>query len=171
MTDAFIIETDLQQFQAAMRRAPGVIERHISKAIRNGLNRIAVTAKLKAPKAFSTLASSIGTQMLSALEGIVGPSTNYGEFVEKGTGPGGRAPLTALQTWIKAKQISPRHPEIKGDPERQIRQLAFLIQRSILAKGTPAQPYLVPAGQEHAPQIHANIDLAIEQALQEIATR
>lgn len=163
MADAFIIETDIQRFQAAMRRAPGVMERNIGRAIRSSLNRIARNARLAAPKFRTTLASSIMVTMINQLEGVTGPSTNYGEFAERGSGPGGYPPLQDMIDWVQTKNIQ------SADPDMSVRDLAFIIRRSIGRKGTPAQPYLIPAAEQYEAQTRANIDQAIDRALSEIA--
>jgi len=155
--------TSKADFNAAMRRAPEVLARNMANATRRNLLEISRLARHDAPKAFSTLANSIQIEMHSPLDGITGPAADYGEMVEKGTGPGGFPPLETMLDWIRTKNITPENPLMR------LEHLAFVMSRSISKKGTPAQPYLEPAAEQLQGNVLRNYDLALERSLDEIA--
>lgn len=91
-----------------------------------------------APKAHSTLVSSIKPDQVALMEWRVGPHVNYAADVEYGTEGGGFVPFDVLFSWIKIKGIQPQNPEWT------LEDLTVAIQDKILAKGTPAQPFAKP---------------------------
>jgi len=156
-------ETSSREFSAAMRQSPEILLRNMGNATRRSLLEISFLARRNAPKALTTLANSIEMEMHGPLDGITGPSEDYGEMVEKGTGPGGWPPRESMLDWIRARHVVPENPLMSAD------QLAFVISRSISEKGTPAQPYLEPAAEELQPRVLQNYDQALARALDEIA--
>lgn len=151
---------DSQGIRRAFERAPELVVRHLGGAIRTMTNRIARDAKRRAPKAFSQLTNSIIGRMVSPLTGEVTPGTNYARMVEEGTGPGGRPPLRVLEDWIRVKGIRPR------DPSMSTTGLAIVMADAIAKRGTPAQPYLVPAYEANRAELTRRVDDAIDKVLQ-----
>jgi len=149
----------------ALALAPKALERHMDDAIDVITQMMARDARIKAPKAFSTLTDSIRRTRPSRYEGIIAPAVNYARMVEEGTkGAGDRLPPHAsILDWIKVKHITPRDPEMTED------QLAHVIARSIAIKGTPAQPYLAPAFEDNKASAARRIDAAIDAALREVS--
>lgn len=149
--------------QRALLASPRALERHLDRAIGRVTQEIARDARIKAPKAFSTLTNSIRGFRPSTSEGIVAPGVDYARLVEEGTeGGGDRLPPTRnLLDWVKVKGISP------NDPDMTQEDLAFAIARSIAVKGTPAQPYLRPALEENRARAERLISRAIDDALRE----
>ena len=150
---------DSQQVRRAFEVAPELATRAIGQAIRTGVNRIARDARRRAPKADSTLTNSIIGRMVNPLTGEVSPGVAYARMVEEGTGPGGNPPLRSMLDWIQVKRITPR------DPSLSPLGLALVIARSIAEKGTPAQPYLIPAFEQNQPDLARRVDQAVDQVL------
>lgn len=158
-------ESSAASFNAALALAPDILEKHMGRATRRSLLEISRQARRDAPKAFTELASSIQIETLGPLEGITGPSVDYGEMVEKGTGPGGFPSIDTMLDWIQVKGIVPENFEVTDH------QLAYLLQQSIGEKGTPAQPYLEPAAEQLSGNVTRHYDQALDRALDEIARR
>lgn len=70
------------------------------------------------------------------LIGTVGPSRNYGYWVEFGRRPGKWPPIAAVEGWARRHGISP-----------------FLVARAIGRKGTKARPFLIPAFEKNENRI------------------
>ena len=91
------------------------------------------------PKAHSELVNAITLEKLRPGEYQIEVAKDYGRSVEEGSGPGGLAPIQSIIDWMAVRRITP------SDPKMEVDELAFLIQRKIAARGTPAQPYMEPA--------------------------
>ena len=96
-------------------------------------------ARRNVPKAHSELVNAITLEKLRAGEYQIEVAKDYGRAVEEGSGPGGVAPIQSIIDWMAVRRITPDDPKMKVD------ELAFLIQKKIAARGTPAQPFLIPA--------------------------
>ena len=96
-------------------------------------------ARRNVPKAHSELVNAITLEKLRAGQYQIEVAKDYGRSVEEGSGPGGLAPIQSIIDWMAVRRITP------NDPKMEIDELAFLIQRKIAARGTPAQPYMEPA--------------------------
>lgn len=66
----------------------------------------------------------------------VGPSTQYGLFVEVGRRPGKQPPIRAIEPWAR------RHGAVP-----------FLVARAIGLRGVKARPYLIPAYEKNRRRI------------------
>ena len=146
--------------QRALHAGAAALEKTIESAIRGIIGRMAVDARIGAPKAHSHLAKSINATQISPLEGIVAPGVNYARMVEEGTGEGGRPPLRVMLDWVRVLGIQPR------DPAMSDVDLAFVIAQSIAETGTPPQPYLQPAFDKNRPRATQLLDRAIDLTLQ-----
>ena len=96
-------------------------------------------ARRNVPKAHSELANAITLEKLRPGEYQIEAAKDYGRSVEEGSGPGGLAPIQSIIDWLHVRRITP------NDPEMELDELAYLIQRKIAVRGTPAQPYMMPA--------------------------
>lgn len=96
-------------------------------------------ARRNVPKAHSELVNAITLEKLRPGEYQIEVAKDYGRSVEEGSGPGGLAPIQSIIDWMAVRRITP------SDPKMEVDELAFLIQRKIAARGTPAQPYMEPA--------------------------
>ena len=84
------------------------------------------------------LYKSIHVDVVSAGEsiGIIGYQDSIGKFVDSGRRKGAaKVPIFALEQWIRTKGIATDDKEVKG--------IAFAIQKSIERKGIPSKPYKV----------------------------
>ena len=160
---------DSNALQAAILKAPDKLEKRLNQAISRSVSEIARSARRRAPKAFSVLTNSINDRMVSPLEGLVAPGTNYAEAVEKGTGvygPAGQAsgklpPVENILDWVRLVGIQPREPDMDQD------DVAWLIARKIATTGTKPQPYLQPAYDENREKTERRINQAIDRAINE----
>ncbi|MCB1788329.1 MAG: hypothetical protein KDJ33_18885 [Gammaproteobacteria bacterium] len=153
------LSIDSAGVQRAFNLSPAAASAELTKVVRRGIGVIARDARRLAPKAFSTLTNSIIATLVDPLAGEVAPGVDYARMVEEGTGPGGQPPLQSLVDWIRVKGIDPVNPEMDA------RDLAFVMARSIAARGTPAQPYLVPSLDRNSAEIARQADLAVDRVL------
>ena len=133
---------------AAVRKLGLAGERALANMVLRGGIEVGRVMKRIAPKAFSTLANSIGTTMIGPLESITASGVGYGGFVERGTGPGGTPPILDILEWLRVKRIEPR------DPAMTVADLAYVVARSIRAKGTPPRPFTAPALEQSQARLH-----------------
>jgi len=156
-----------QRFVKAIANAPELLIKEMDKAIGRIIAEMAVTAKLKAPKAMSTLTNSIIPEQISPFEGVVRANADYARAVEEGTGiygptkkaQGNLPPIRSLLDWIKVKNITP------NDPEMDQEDLAWLFARKIAMNGTKAQPFLAPTLEEKSARADELIEMAIDNTL------
>jgi hypothetical protein len=142
--------------QAAIRRMPGAVERHIDSALWRAAGEISRTAKGKAPKAFSTLTNSIRESRVDELHYRVSTGVNYARPMEEGLeGPLARQPGTAngLIEWIKLK--------LRPASDKEAERIAFLVARSMRRNGIKAHAYMRPAAEEHAGRVRQFVRLAV----------
>lgn len=169
MADMELI-TNSDKLAEAFLKAPVQLEKNIDRAINSVMYPIARTAREKAPKAFTTLAIGIQVHRPSTLEGIVAPSSNYAEDVERGTGiygpagtPSGKMPpVQNILDWAKVIGLVPQQP---GET---LRQTAYAIARHIATTGTRPHPYMEPALEEHANDASRGMNAAIDKTLREL---
>jgi hypothetical protein len=121
---------------------------------------VARTAKEKAPKTQSTLTNSLRSRKLGELDYEVVAGAAHASYVELGTGPGGWPPPQALREWIRTKGVQPRDSSLTED------ELAFLIGRSIHRKGTPEQPFMRPALEEHRDRLQELVAAGAREGLE-----
>lgn len=80
----------------------------------------------------------------------VGPSLPYGKKVEVGSPPGTKVDPNALKGWAARKGLNP-----------------YAVAKAIEKKGSPAQPYMVPALDQKADSIPLILAQAIANAFKE----
>ena len=107
-------------------RADGPVNRFLDR----GATYLQGKARKKAPVDTGRLRNSIGTETPSDRVRSIGPSVDYGRYVEEGTDPH-YPPLDALWGWSKRHGMDP-----------------WALQQSIGMWGTEAQPYMEPAAEE-----------------------
>jgi len=159
------LEIDSLRLERAMARAPVTLAREMESAIGRIVQTMARAARRKAPKAHSHLVNAIGAVHASPFEGLVAAGVDYARLVEEGTGPA-RAGVAGSPTlfdhildWVKVKRLVP------DDPAMDQRDLAFVIARAIALRGTPAQPFMGPAFDQHKAEAERRIEAAIDRAL------
>ncbi len=135
---SFVVEVNNRVVVNALQKATKSMPSDIDHAVQRAAIEVGRMLKQNSPKAFSTLTNSIKEDQVALMEWRVGPHVDYAQYVEEGTSGGGNVPFPALLSWIKVKGIQPRNPEWNLD------DLAWVIQKSILAKGTRKQPFVQP---------------------------
>ena len=158
-------------FARAMAASPERLEREMSGAISRLVAEMARAARDKAPKATSLLTHSIAARMTGPLEGVVASGVDYARAAEEGTGlwgphkqaSGKLPPVENILDWVKVKHLTP------DDPNMDEEDLAFLIARSIAARGTPSQPYFEPMVKEFGARGESLMNAAIERTLETLA--
>src|SRR5690349_7525524 len=134
----------LDKLLAGFRRATSILPKETRTTMERSLLRIESGARSRAPRRTGRLAGSI-THRISGgganLVGEVGPSVQYGLYVETGTRPHWMAPGI----------------------------LPFPAMRTIARRGTRAQPYLVPSFRAALPSIEADFGALGFKVVQEIA--
>lgn len=158
------IEVDNDRLVRAMTRAPKLLKKNMSNAILRIIQTLARTMKTDGPKATSQMVNSIQAELVNALYGRVFAGVNYAGHVNDGTAPSGKMPpLDDILAWIRVKNIEPANPEMDE------RDLAFVISRSIAAKGTPRQPFVDRARDRHTQEATMRANAAITQTLEALA--
>lgn len=98
-------------------------------------------------------------------------SANYAKSIEYGQTAGTKVSVRALVQWIKKKGIadtysnSGRRKARGKDFEKSALSIAFAIQRSIMAKGTKARPFLFPAFRKYENKVINILNNAINKVL------
>lgn len=145
------------QFEARLRAFPQSLESNMRQTMNFSLLMIERDARRFAAQDTRRLSGSITSEIRGsgvALEGRVGPSVQYGRFVEFGRRPGKPPPVDALMGWVR------RHSEFRfsrrsAAREAAVRGRAFALQRKIRLRGVRAQPFLVPAYERNLSAITA----------------
>lgn len=161
------LTVDTEKLLKAVIAQPVKLEKNLDIAIDRSLHLFARSARENAHKAFSTLMQSIGITRNGKLEGTTGPSVNYGQAVEEGTGifgPDGQPsgimpPVENIHDWVKLVNLTP------NDPSMDSADLAWAIAKSIALEGTQAQPYMEPAFEDNRHEAERLIDVAINASL------
>lgn len=154
----------------ALLRSPKTVAPHLVRALDRGAQELARDERRAAPKAFSVLAGGIQVLRETRFSRVVAPSANYAGAIEDGTGvfgprqaaSGKMPPVRSLLDWIKVKRIEP------ADPDMDIEDLAFVISRSIAARGTPPQPFVRPSLEAKTARLTQLMVAAAEAGLREV---
>ena len=121
----------------------------VQKEVRRSALNIQGGARMRVPVASNHLRSSIQSRFVAlGLGATIGTPLKYGQFVERGRGPGGFPPLDAIISWVRIK--------ITRNP-KAAKTIAFLIARKIARFGTKEQPFLHPAFNKERPRFVNNI--------------
>lgn len=95
---------------------------------------------------------------------------NYWKYIESGRRAGAKfPPLDAIEKWIVRKQIIPHSMTLKSGKTviPSVKQLSFLIARSISQKGIPARPFFKKSFEAAKQEYLAKIEEAIIQDIKE----
>lgn len=145
------VRTNADQVAAALRKDAGATARVVDQVLERGAITISRTARAKAPKARSTLTTSIAHQRLDVARFEVVAGARYAVHVEEGAGPGGWIPRASLQDWMKVHGVTPRDPRMDMD------SLTRLLQLTVYQRGTPGQPFFQPAVDAEIPGIEKRL--------------
>ena len=150
-------DPEWERFSARLRAFPANLEANMRQTMQASLLMVEADARRNAPQDTRRLAGSITNEIRGtgvAIEGRVGPSVQYGRFVEFGRRPGRMPPPQALVGWVR------RHSELRFARRTQAREdellrRAWLVARAIGRRGVRAQPYLRPAYENNRAAIAA----------------
>lgn len=94
---------------------------------------------------------------------------DYWRYVEYGRRPGKMPPVSAIENWIKVKQILPRPLTLKSGKSvvPTIPQLSFLIARKIGIDGTQGKHYFENAFEKVKRDFLTKIAEAVQQDIKE----
>jgi len=120
-----------------------MVKKFTKKALDNYKKIIVSELKRRLNKPGSDLEKSIVGRKINNVDGFTISMNEYGAFVNDGRNPGkfpGKPPLQNIQNWIDIKGIKAKENTIKSNKGRTptLRQLAFLIGRSIARNGIKA---------------------------------
>lgn len=148
-----------RDMDARLNRYPQVQEAQLRRALTASLLLIEVTAKQLVPQDTRRLSGSITHEITGTfpqLVGRVGPSVNYGVFVEFGRRAGARMPpVDALIGWVRRHWGNAPLPRRGERRQAALRARAFLVARAIARRGIPPRPYLAPAYRRNRAAIDA----------------
>lgn len=150
-----------RQLIARLPKVPDTVESYVAQNLFRGVLEVQRTQRELAPKASSLLTQAIQAQMIDPLTWEIVAATNYARPIEEGSAGGGRAPVQAILDWIKQRQITPNNPDMDQE------DLAFVIQKSIQAKGVKAQPFMQPGLDKNRGRLANLMDQAIKQGLKQ----
>lgn len=146
-----------KELQADFKKAPELIAKKITEAIRKSTVVIKQNIARKAPVFDGTLKKSIDSRVIK-MRGEVGISeraSKYGYVQEYGRRAGSRMPpVNALKRWAIAKT---------GDED-----MAFPIARSIARKGTKPQPFFKPGVEQSMSDVNRYLEEAALHIVNEI---
>lgn len=141
---------DFAAFAEDLREAADRLDDAVDEGVQETAKQIELTAKQNAPVDTGTLRNSIGYNRIEPGVFEVGAGVDYAADVEFGTAP---------------HVITPTDADALAF-EGQDGELIF--RQSVDHPGTPAQPFLRPALQEHQSDLAANIEAEIEALFTEV---
>jgi len=127
--------SEVRHLQLDLASAPAEVQRKAPLAVKKTLFATEASAKVGAPVDTGYLEGSISTDIDGdGLGGVVGPTANYGDDVEYGTGP----------HIIRPRDAQFLRFSIGGH---------LVFAHEVHHPGTAPQPYLGPAADKHFPQL------------------
>lgn len=114
-----------------------MVKKFTNKALENYKKIIVSELKRKLNKPGSDLEKSIVGRKINNKDGFTVSMNDYGFYVDSGRRAGAKAPaIGTIEEWISKKGIQPKKVENGKTPT--LKQLAFLIRRSIVNNGIRA---------------------------------
>lgn len=154
------VELNHLRVQEAFARAPARMTAAVEAALARGADELAVAAKRRAPKAFSTLTNSIRALRAGELHYQVAAGAHYARMVEEGRPPGRQAGTqNGLVSWVRQKT---------GLTGTELDRRTFLVARAIGRRGLRPQPYMQPALDEVENRLRAMAKGAAARAAEEV---
>ena len=153
------IELDSKTAQAAFKKAPEVMDRHLSLALDRAEQEVAREMRVEAPKDYSSLANSIRAYRQADLDRLVAPSVGYGRMVEEGTKAGYWPNIGILMDYINTPgrrgfRLAKAGSKRRVSQANEIRERAGGLARYIHAHGTKAHPFVVPTAEKMKSRVH-----------------
>lgn len=178
--------TNVHQIVVALQQHGQDVEREVSREMADLAQLAARTMQRLAPKAFSTLWTSIAVHQNGLMDYEIRPGVDYSYYVENGVKPGGKGlprffdPASAsIVSWLKSKSptkfMGPQPKQRKRTPRvgSKAFQSAELALRNryeglalhIRRYGVKAQPFVEPTAQEMEPLVIDRVNEAVRRAL------
>lgn len=142
---------NLKEVQAALKKSPKIVSKHINKAIDRSITRIMEEGKINSPSGFGHQLKTNWEKRVSTLRGETYPNVNYAIYVHEGTRPHWTS-VKNLEGWARVKGVNP-----------------YAVQRSIAMKGTKANPFLRKAVDSVEGEINNIFKDRLSDALEEVA--
>ena len=153
-----------EAFLSRLQTTPEQMERDMRRTLQASLLLIEADARQLAPQDTRRLSGSINNQITGtfpSLVGEVGPSVNYGLFVERGRPAGARMPpVDALMGWVM-RHWHPMAERRRGVNRNVLRGEAFVLARAIKRRADAVgrfgtmRPYMGPAYVQNRARIEA----------------
>src|SRR5262252_4296903 len=153
-----------EAFNRRLQQTPEQMERDMRRTLQASLLLIEADARQMAPQDTRRLSGSINNRITGSypsLVGEVGPSVNYGLFVERGRPAGARMPpVDALIGWVR-RHWHPIAERRRGVSRSTLRGEAFVLARAIKRRADAVgrfgtmRPYMGPAYVQNRPRIEA----------------
>lgn len=150
-------DPEWDRFAARLNAFPQTLERDLRRTMTAALLLVEGDARRLAAQDTRRLAGSITHAIQgqgTTIVGRVGPSVQYGRFVEFGRRPGRMPPPAALVGWVR------RHSELRQarrtpNREAELMRRAWLLARAIGRRGIRPRPFLRPAYQRNRIAVEA----------------
>jgi hypothetical protein len=133
---AFSISVKNRVAVQQLRQGAALLEANVDAAVERTAIETGRELRREAPKAHTTLTNSITHEQVGHAAYKVGPHVDYASAVVKGSLGGGAVPFQVIFEWVKVKRLSP------NQPGWTLKDLAWVIQKKILMRGTPANPFV-----------------------------
>jgi len=153
-----------EAFNRRLQHTPEQMERQMRQTLQASLLLIEADARTMAPQDTRRLLGSINNKITGtypSLVGEVGPSVNYGLFVERGRPAGAKMPpVDALMPWVR-RHWHPIAERRRGVSRVTLRSEAFVLARAIKRRADAVgrfgtmRPYMGPAYVQNRPRIEA----------------
>lgn len=143
----------LEELQARLSKAPKLLEGAMRDGMKQATLLVERGAKERVPVDTGRLRSSITSEVQSigsSVRGVVGSNVVYAPYVELGTRPHW-PPISALETWARRHGMS-----------------AYVVARTIAARGTRARKFLMGAVEEHRGRITDILFDALRKAVDKL---
>lgn len=148
---------DLASIQVDLKAAPQKLQTALHETVQRIAQMFARAQRREAPENDGVLRNSLKATKVADGEWFAGTSMNYAGYLIKGTGRGGLVPLQNMIEWIKRKRIVSRTPGVDQ------KQLAMMMQKSILAKGIKQNDFAKRAYDIELPKVDQIIRERLEQ--------
>lgn len=155
------VTLDDRKARDLIRRMPEAVERVVDRFLRRAALEVAREEARQAPKAFSTLATSIRADKAGPLHYRVAPGVNYGEPVATGRRPGSMPPPEALEPWVR---------RVLGKGPDEARFVAWSIARAIARRGLRPNSYPARTVQKMESRVIALVREGVDRAVADLGS-
>lgn len=141
----------LDALQKAFKQSPKVATKHLNTAIKQSIFTLLANARMAAPVDQGFLRNSGMVTSFEILKGLLENKAPYALYVHEGTRPH-YVSLSAIKGWADRHGIPP-----------------FLVQRSIMRKGTKGKPFFKDSIEASQESINQYFDKALNNIIKELS--